>query len=242
MLCGVLIPSFADVDYYFQLNVAEFTNFTYSILTLLAYVCLFLSTMIYTRYLKDLEFWVCLQIAQGCALTGILMNLLFVLRFNLIIGIPDIIFVIFTSTITGTLAMAFSFLPTLVLFTKITPVNIEATIFAMLTGLYNLSNSVIGPLIGSFLCKWFAVTSDDLSNYYQLIIIQAICVCCSFFYIYLVPLKADIFRVQKMQADELEADKAALAKKEEDQETSSASDEKIEMGPEEPTASQALNL
>lgn len=86
----------------------------------------------------------------GCAI-----NLAFVLRLNLALGISDIVFIVFTSIVTDTLGLAFSMLPMLVLFAKITPKNIEATVFAMLTGVFNLSNSVLSPMMGVLVNKLF---------------------------------------------------------------------------------------
>lgn len=71
----------------------------------------------------------------------------------------DLIFVIFARIVSDTLALAFSYLPTVVLFTKITPKYIEATVFATLTGAFNFSSSVGGPLLGSFLCRLIGVNS-----------------------------------------------------------------------------------
>jgi hypothetical protein len=64
------------------------------------------------------------------------LNLGFVLRLNISwLGVDDITFMLFTTAISGTLQECLTRLPTLVLFAKITPNNIEATVFAVLTGL-----------------------------------------------------------------------------------------------------------
>ncbi len=94
----------------------------------------------------------------GCAF-----NLAFVLRLNIALGINDLVFIVFTSIVTDTLGLAFSMLPMLVLFAKITPKNIEATVFAMLTGVFNLSNSVLSPMMGVLINKVFVnVTTENL--------------------------------------------------------------------------------
>jgi len=72
----------------------------------------------------------------------------FALRWNLILGINDMIFVILTDTIFGTISLAMNTLPTLALFAKITPTKIEGTVFAFLTGTTNLANNVLSPMIG----------------------------------------------------------------------------------------------
>jgi len=79
---------------------------------------------------------------------GCLITLVFAMRLNLSLGISDLTFVIVSSLITDTLSTAFSQLPVLVLFAKITPKNIEATVFALFTGVLNLSAIVISPNVG----------------------------------------------------------------------------------------------
>ena len=55
LLCGITVPSFGDVGYYFTLNVLKFSKFTFSLLSLLGYVTLFLGTLLYNKYFKDYE-------------------------------------------------------------------------------------------------------------------------------------------------------------------------------------------
>jgi hypothetical protein len=84
---------------------------------------------------------------------------MFVLRLNLSVGISDLQFTVLMSVFSGTAGLAFSLLPTLILFAKITPHHIEATVFAMLTGAYNLANNVGSPLLGSLFCTLYGVDS-----------------------------------------------------------------------------------
>jgi len=46
-------------------------------------------------------------------------------------------------------------MPAMVLFTKITPVHIEATVFALFTGVSNLSFTVLSPIVGAGINKYF---------------------------------------------------------------------------------------
>ena len=60
----------------------------------------------------------------------------------------------------------------MVLFAKITPKNIEATVFAMLTGVSNLSGAVVSPMMGVLINRLFVnVTIDNLENFYILVMI-----------------------------------------------------------------------
>ena len=75
------------------------------------------------------------------------------------------------------------------LFAKITPKRIEGTIFAFLTGTWNLDATVIQPLMGNFINGFVGVTKDDLSGYSTLMLI-ALCVTpIAFANAFLIPLK-----------------------------------------------------
>lgn len=95
---------------------------------------------------------------------------MFYLRLNLYVGIPDKIFIIFTSVVLETISTTFGIMPLLVLYTKITPPHIEATFFASLTGIYNLSNEFVSGLIGALLIRVFGVSTSNLSRAYLLMI------------------------------------------------------------------------
>jgi len=54
-------------------------------------------------------------------------------------------------------------IPMTVLFVKICPKNIEATVFAILLGSHNLAYFILSPLYGSFINdKFIHVTNDSL--------------------------------------------------------------------------------
>ena len=124
---------------------------------------------------------------------GGFISLIFATRLNLSLGISDLAFVILSSIVTETLSTAFSQMPVLVLFAKITPPNIEATVFALFTGLFNLSAIVISPNMGIIVNKLFVgVTLDNLSEYYKLVFIQLMLSFIPIFLQFLIPMKHEI--------------------------------------------------
>ena len=81
-------------------------------------------------------------------------------------------------------------MPVLVLFAKITPKNIEATVFALFTGVFNLSAIVISPNMGILINKLFVgVTLSSLDNYYKLVFIQMVLAVVPLFLIGLIPMR-----------------------------------------------------
>jgi hypothetical protein len=73
------------------------------------------------------------------------------MRWNLSCGINDLSFLFFTNIVFGTVSIAFSTLPIMALFAKITPRRIEGTMFAFLTGTSNLDGGVIQPMMGAWI-------------------------------------------------------------------------------------------
>ena len=108
--------------------------------------------------------------SQVCSVIGCFISLILVYRINItFFNMSDLTFVILSSLVSDTMSLAFSLLPMLVLFTKVTPNYIEASVFALLTGISNFSGGVVSPLIGSIICRWFGVDSDHLDKYSTLI-------------------------------------------------------------------------
>lgn len=121
----------------------------------------------------------------------------FACRWNVLLGVNDIAFIVLTDTVFGVISLAMNTLPTLALFAKITPTKIEGTVFAFLTGTTNLANSVLSPMVGVWLNeKFVGVTADDLSKYKQLCLISLLMSFLGFFILPLIPLKRDIQRYQ----------------------------------------------
>ena len=120
------------------------------------------------------------------------------MRCNLLLGINDLVFVVLTDVVLGTLSLAYTQLPTLVLFAKITPKNIEGTFFAFLTGTLNFTNGVLSPLVGTKINDMFVgVNSEDQSNFYILMIISMATSFIPFTFLWLVPLKDQIKELQE---------------------------------------------
>jgi len=191
---GLLVPSFGDINYYFVLSVVQFSKFTFSLLNIVAYFSLFLGILLYNRYFKHYEVRTLLKYSFFIAFGGQLMNLVFVLRLNQKwFGVGDVAFTMVTTAVTDTLLLAFTQLPTLVLFVKITPAHIEATVFAVLTGVFNFVNTVLSPNVGVLLNKWFVgVSSDHLEKYYILALISLSLTLTPLLFIRWIPSKSEV--------------------------------------------------
>jgi len=85
----------------------------------------------------------------------------------------------------------------MVLFAKMIPSNIESSMFAMLTGLMNLSNGFTSKLLGNFINSFVGVEEKNLKDLWILYVVQAVCALLPLAFIWLVPNKSQVEHVQK---------------------------------------------
>jgi len=76
-------------------------------LGVMAFVCLLIGALAFTKYLRHFEIRNLIMIGIFINVIGCFMGLIQSLRWNLDIGLDDLTFVIFTTTITDTLILAF---------------------------------------------------------------------------------------------------------------------------------------
>ena len=89
------------------------------------------------------------------------LNLVYLTRSNLSIGIPDWIMASFSGVVIESLIFAFNMLPLMVLMAKVTPPKVEATIFAFLTSTRNM-HGVLGSLLGAVVAAYFGINRETL--------------------------------------------------------------------------------
>lgn len=80
----------------------------------------------------------------------------------------------------------------MVLFAKMIPSNIESSMFAMLTGLMNLSNGFSSKMLGNFINIFVGVREESLEQLWILYVIQAACSLLPLLFIWLVPKKQEV--------------------------------------------------
>lgn len=188
---GIVSPDFGDFGYYFMLNTAGISKFQYSMLGTIGQFTSIFGTFWYERSLKSVEVRTVLYWSTLLSCFGAFCGYVFAMRWNVAMGMNDMAFIILTDTIFGVISLAMNTLPTLALFAKITPMGIEGTIFAFLTGTFNLAGNVFAPLIGAWINDTFVhVTADDLSGYPKLMLISFGLSFLSLPLLYLIPLKS----------------------------------------------------
>ena len=212
-LYALLVPNFGGFDYYFMLDVVGITQFQYSMISVLHYLCMFIGSYLFKRWLKDFEVRTLTVVEVLMGLLCAPFTMLFVTRQNLIFGISDGFIIIFTDIIGDIFSMCLVVLPICVLFAKITPRNIEATCFAMLAGLYNFKNSIRGYIGSTINTQFIGVSRENMDDFWKLKVISLICSCLPLLFIFLLPSQKKIEDLQKRMAEEEALELAAANKK-----------------------------
>lgn len=203
ILSGLMQPSFGEFGYFFTLSICKITKFQFAACGLVTKVACVFGTWYYKEFLKDTEtrtiiFW---GTVMGCVSTGA--SLAWALRWNMVIGVSDLAFIVLTDIVFGVLGRALNILPCLALFAKVTPKGIEGTIFAFLTGCCNLADGVIAPALGTYINhKFVHVTSKDfeqgnLHGFVTLKLINFVTAFLPFLILALIPLADDIKKWQE---------------------------------------------
>ncbi|KAK3211124.1 hypothetical protein Dsin_015830 [Dipteronia sinensis] len=152
-----------------------------------------LGVLIYHKTLKNYPFRNLLfsvQLLYG--LSGML-DVIFILRWNLILGIPDSFFVIMEQSVSHIITRI-RWIPMILLSTRLCPIGIEGTFFALLMCIDSLG-SLSSKWGGGMALHFFHVTRTDFTNLWLVILIRNILRLATIGLIFLVP-KAD-------QSDEL---------------------------------------
>jgi len=187
---GILNPTFEEFSYFFLLNVIGVSKFLFALLVLVGQICHVIGALLYKAFCRNVDtrwmiFW-----AMVTGSIGSFLNFVFAKRWNLDMGIPDLVFLFFTDVVFNVLGVVLYSLPILALFAKITPAKIEGTIFAFLTGTMNLASTVISPGMGTLInAQFVGVNKKDLSGYSTLCLIAFIASIITFALLPLIPTK-----------------------------------------------------
>jgi len=83
LIIGGFVPSFGSFSYYFLLDVVKISKFTYSMLTVIAFMGLGLGTSMYNRFFKETEYRKMIIIDALITIFFSPLSFIFILRLNL---------------------------------------------------------------------------------------------------------------------------------------------------------------
>ena len=195
---GLTCPNFNEWLYYFNLEVANLTQFQYSILSLIGAILLSVGVAVYSIWLKEVETRTLMTIALCVKGIGSFFNVALTLKWYESLGLSPYTFLFMTSSTLLPLTMGLFIIPPFVLIAKITPSHVEATVFSfsasVINGCMYVLARMMGVLINSLI---FNITSDNLDDLYKLYIWEVcgaiVCLC----YIPLIPTWEEVGIVQK---------------------------------------------
>jgi folate/biopterin transporter len=124
---------------------------------------------LFQRYLKTVPFRLILGWSTVIAAALGMTTLLLVTHANRALGIDDHWFSLGDSLIL-TVVGQITWMPVLVLSARLCPPGVEATLFAMLMSIWNLSG-LLSHEMGALLTSWLGVTEDNFDNLWLLVII-----------------------------------------------------------------------
>lgn len=159
----------------------EFVGVIYAIGAMASIV----GVLMYHKILKDYPFRNLLFFAQLLyGLSGML-DLIFVLRWNLKLGIPDYLFVVMEECFSRIISRI-RWMPMIVLSTKLCPLGIEGTFFALLMCIDSLG-SLSSKWGGGFVLHVLNVTRTNFTNLWLVVLIRNLLRIATLGLIFLVP-------------------------------------------------------
>ena len=90
------MPGFGSFDYYFMIDVVGISDSTLALLGVLGYACSLLGTQLFNSYFKDWEYRWLIRLNAVVGLLIAPISMVFALRLNVAMGIPDLVLLVFT--------------------------------------------------------------------------------------------------------------------------------------------------
>lgn len=141
--------------------------------------------IIYHKALKDYPFRALLFSAQLLYSISGMIDLMFILRWNLVVGIPDYLFVVLEECV-HRIITRIRWIPMMVLSSQLCPLGIEGTFFALLMCIDSLG-SLTSKWGGGAVLHLLHVTRSDFKNLWLTVLIRNILRFSTLSLIFLVP-------------------------------------------------------
>ena len=188
-----IIPNYSDIMYYYLINVLDFSKQTIALLDLIAFCTAIFGSFLYSCFLSKIEFRKTMIIAHIIIGISVIPTFLLVTRISKnTFGINDVVFSVFTDAALEVLFVAFIDMPSLVVQIKITPKNVEATVYNMFRTISNLTADFISPMIGGTIASVFSVSSNNFDNVSWIIVIQFVLSFVPILFVWILPSNQEI--------------------------------------------------
>lgn len=169
------MPLFREFDYFFYLNVVKLDLNLINMQQVYTGWISILIPLFYQKFLIKKNYIVMFTIGQIAYVFADSFNLLLSSRLNLTIGIPDIVLFMLGGSIAERLEKGFFFFPSMIIYSKIFPVGIEATLWSLTSSVQFCSFLLLRPLMGVLINNLFIhVTVENMENYIYIKLVQLI--------------------------------------------------------------------
>ena len=165
-------PSSNQAIFFFYTNGLSFDPEFIGVLQLVHSCGSILGVYIYNKFFKFVgfkKFFCCTTIIYVIL---DLSQIILVTRYNKNLGIPDQVFCIIDSLMTDFI-MELNLFPLLIIACRLSPKNIEGTMYALMMSIFNFSG-MLGTQIGGLLMRLLGITEKNFRNLYLLILITNI--------------------------------------------------------------------
>jgi len=107
-------------------------------------------------------------------------------------GLSPFYFMMISDAAIGELLSVIDLIPTGIVFAKLIPNNVEASVYALITGLINFANFFLNRMLGNFINTFVKVRRDSLDKLWQLYAIASVLSFLPLFFLWLVPSRKSI--------------------------------------------------
>lgn len=165
-------PNAESAFFFFLTNELHFQPEFLGRLRLVTSIATLVGIWLYNQYCKEIPFRVILGWTSVIAAVVGLSGIILVTHANRAMGIDDHWFSLGDSLILTVMGQI-AFMPILVLAARLCPAGVEATLFALLMSIVNLSG-LLSNEIGAFLTHWLGVTETNFHNLWLLLLITSL--------------------------------------------------------------------
>lgn len=197
-LQGLTMPYFMAYDYVFAIKKLKIDIRLINLQGFFIGNLNFFIPWFYQKYYADRDFKYMFLISQRIFVMSDGMAAFLAMQWNQYLHIPNSVLYLLSGSIAQTLELGFQTMTAYIIFWKLVPVGIEATISMVYQTVLSLSSVALRETVGLLINDLFInVTNENLDNYVWLKVIGMCCNCIPFLFIYLgmVP--------TKVQADDL---------------------------------------
>lgn len=165
-------PSYEDPMFFFYTQELKLSSIDLGYVSIFSIVFTLLAIVLYKMKLKEYSFK---TLIIGSSVTSFVFSFftyILTKRYNLIIGIPDMLIILFSSSINSLLG-ELTLIPMLSLACLLCPKNLEGTAYSLFMSALNFG-SILSKVFGSYLMQFMGITSKEYSNLPNLILISKI--------------------------------------------------------------------